>query len=136
MWGWVKALVSPIADIGTQYLENKKALAQAEADRKIAIVKSKARLAEGEQTHNNAKELKTLEKASPWVRWVIVGHVLALFDVGILYPDRAVIIYKNLEAMPDWVVGLFVTVFAFYFAVDRLSEKGADLVSAWRAKKP
>lgn len=135
MFGWLSNLIAPITNIGTQYLKNRAAVKQAEADLKVKVIESKARLAEGEQSHNNAKELKQLEKASPWVRWVIVGHVLALFDVGILDPQRAATLYENLEKMPSWVVGLFVSVFAFYFAVDRLSEKGADLVSAWRKGK-
>lgn len=135
MLNWLGLVLSPITEIGKQWLQNRAAIKDAEATLKVKIIESKAKLAESEQTHNNAKELKTLEVAAPWVRWVIVGHVLALFDVGIFYPERAEILYRNLESMPGWVVGLFVTVFGFYFAVDRISQGGADLISSWRGTK-
>lgn len=135
MFGWITALLSPVAEVGKQYLDNKKAKAQAEAELTLAIIKNKARLAESEESHNSMREMKQLEVATPWVRWVIVGHVLALFDVGILNPELAKEVYANFNLMPEWVVGLFVSVFAFYFAVARLADRGADLVASWRAPK-
>lgn len=135
MWGWLGAVLKPVSDMGTQYLKNRAAVKQAENDVKVSILGAKARLAESELSHNNSKELATLEKASPWVRWIITFHVLALFDVGILWPERALVVYNNLESMPLWVVGLFVTVFGFYFAVTRITEVGAGMLSKWNANK-
>lgn len=132
MWGWLGQLLKPVADLGGQYMANKAAMKQAEHEVQVSILGAKARLAEGAQSHNNSKELRTLEKASPWVRWIITFHVLALFDVGILYPERALVIYQNLESMPIWVVGLFVTVFGFYFAVTKITDVGAGMLKKWK----
>ena len=135
MFTWLVSLLKPVSDLGSQYMANRAAVSQAEHQVKVSILGAKARLAEGAQSHNNSKELRTLEKASPWVRWVITFHVLALFDVGILYPDRALIVYENLEAMPVWVVGLFVTVFGFYFAVTKITDAGAGMLHRWKSKE-
>lgn len=131
----LSAAVKPLSDIGSQWLDHRKQIADAKADLELAIINNKARLAESTESHNSEKEMKTLEIATPWVRWVIVFHVLALFDVGILWPERAVEVYENLAKMPEWVVGLFVTIFGFYFVVSKLSDKGADMVAAWRGTR-
>lgn len=135
MLGWLSELIAPVANIGKQWLQNKAAVKQAEHEVKVSILANKARLAIDAQTHNSLKEMKQLEVASPWVRWVITAHILAVLDVGVFFPEKAAEVYQNLELMPTWLVGLFITVFGFYFAVSKLSENGASMVAAWKGGK-
>lgn len=135
MFGWIGELLKPVTEIGKQYMQNKAEKNQASHELEIAILQHKAALALSEQSHNNAKELKTLEVASPMVRWIIVGHVMVLMDSAIFYPEAAARTFKQLGEMPEWVIGLFVTVFGFYFAVTKLTETGADMIAAWKGDK-
>lgn len=135
MWGWVKELVSPITGIATTALQHRQEKKMAEHNLRVSIINNKARLAQDEQTHNSTKEMRQLEVASPWVRWVIVGHVLALLDVGIFYPEKAAEVYENLNKMPEWVVGLFLTIFGFYFAVTKITENASGMIRAWKGDK-
>lgn len=135
MWSWLGELIKPITGIATQALKNRAEKKMAEHTLKVNIIQNKARLAQDELTHNNVKEMRQLEVASPWVRWVIVAHVLALLDVGIFFPEKAMQVYANLDAMPEWVVGLFLTIFGFYFAVTKISENASSMIAAWKGKK-
>jgi uncharacterized membrane protein len=130
----IKGLISPITELAKGYQERKKQIKEAEHEVKMSVIKNRQRLAEETQSHNSDKEMLMLEKATPWVRWVITFHILALVDVSVLFPAHAVIVFDALESMPKWVVGLFVTIFGFYFAVSKLTEHGADLVKMWKGK--
>jgi|GEM_PF-6844044 len=127
-------IVAPIAGAFNKYQERKQSIKDAEHEVNMAILSNKARLALDSQTHNSSMEMKKLEVAKPWMRQVVALHVLVLVDVAVFFPEKAVEVFGALKAMPDWCVGLFVTVFGFYFAVNKLSEYGGELVRTWRVK--
>ena len=135
MWGWLGELIKPVTGIVTQGMKQRAEKKLAEHTLKVAIITNKARLASDAQSHNNTKEMKQLEVASPWVRWVIVAHILALLDVAILDPVRANVVYDTLNNLPEWVVGLFLTIFGFYFAVTKITENASSMIEAWKGKK-
>jgi len=98
----------------------------------MAVLTNKQRLAEDKQSHNNAKEMKQLEVASPWMRRIVAAHVLILIDIAVINPAYANKIFTSLDNVPDWVIGLFGVVFGFYLALNKLSDYGAGLVQTWR----
>jgi hypothetical protein len=128
----LKWIVSPVTEIVKGYQKRKTQITQAKHEVKMSTLKNRQRLAESEQTHNSDQEMKMLEMARPWMRWVIAGHIMVLIDIAVIDPEYAMAVFEALKGIPDWTIGLFTVVFGFYFAVTKLTEHGANLVSGWR----
>jgi hypothetical protein len=136
MWSWLTALLAPIGNIATTALENKAAKVAQKHTVEMAIMQNKARLASDEHSYNSAKEMQMLTVARPWMRWLIVMHVVGLIDVIVISPRHGTLVLEQLDKMPQWLVGLYITIFGFYFAVNALTGMGTDMISKWKSSKP
>lgn len=130
----IGGIFSPVVDAWNGHQDRKQEMKKAKHDLDVAIIQNKQRLAENTLSHNTNKEMEMLRVARPWMRWVITAHIMVLIDVCVVMPEHAKTVFATLENMPSWVVGLFVTVFGFYFAVNQLTEHGGTLVKAWKGK--
>jgi hypothetical protein len=127
-------VIAPIAGYFKQKLQNKRAETQQKHNVNMAVLQNRQRLAASEQTHNSDMEMKQLEVARPWMRWVVAGHVMVLLDVAVIKPEYADRVFKALDGVPTWLIGLYITIFGFYFAKNKLSDAGAAMASKWRSK--
>lgn len=126
MW---EILTSSITGSITKFFEYRQVKTEAKRAVEVAGLNNRARLLEGEQSHNSEMEMKQLEVAAPWMRRIIVAHILVLMDIAVVSPIYAQKIFTALDKVPTWIIGLFVTVFGFYFAIRKMSEIGTALVA-------
>lgn len=61
--------------------------------------------------------------------------MLLVLDAALLFPEHTLKVAKTLDAMPEWVVGMCVGMFGFYFAAAKLSDHGAAIIKAWINRK-
>lgn len=126
MW---KILTSGITGTISKFFEYRTVKTEAKRAVEVAGLNNRARLLQGEQSHNSEMEMKQLEVASPWMRRIVALHILVLMDIAVVSPGYAQKIFTALDNVPVWVIGLFVTVFGFYFAVRKMGEIGTALVA-------
>jgi len=135
MWAWLTNLLKPIGDIGTQALKNRAQRKKAEHLASMALIRNKYNLALNSQTAGQDKEIMMLQVAKPWMRWIIAGHVFALIDITIYDPLWASDVFQSLSTVPNWVIGLFLTIMGFYFAVSDMMKQGVTLAGTWRKNR-
>lgn len=124
MWSLVTGLISEV--IGGVRDRSK-----AKHERKMAVEKRKTDLAKGEQSHNHTWELAALqdEDGGAWLaRWFFI----VFYTLPVIYtcfdPNEGEAIWKALEEVPSWVIGVVVTMTGWAFAAKPLQNAGAGLV--------
>lgn len=127
------ALIKPLSDIGSAWLGNVKAKQQATHNREMAVEQRRTDLAKGEQSHNHSWELAALSDSdggAKWARWFFIIFYTLPVVYTCIDPVEGTKIWKSLEEVPTWIIGVVVTMTGWAFAAKSLQGVGAGMIGS------
>lgn len=126
-------VISGLFNLGSQWLGNKGKKAEAIHETEMAVQQRKTDLAKGEQSHNHTWELAALtgeDSGAKWARWFFI----VFYTIPVVYtcfdPVEGTKIWKALEEVPNWIIGVVVTMTGWAFAAKSLQSVGAGMVGS------
>ena len=126
-------LFKPLTDIGKQWMVNSAAKGQAKHEKAMAIEQRKTDLIVGESSHNHSWELAALsdrDGGAKQARWFFI----IFYTIPVVYtcidPIGADDIWFSLGSVPNWIVGVIVTMTGWAFAAKPLQNVGAGMVGS------
>ena len=126
MWSIAGKLVSE----GIGFFRDKQ---KARAGLKLAVENNRARLAEGSESHNHTWEMAALQGEGWELRLI---RLLAYFEiavpeiVSVVSPQTGAAIWEALQIVPDWIIGLHVSIYGWAFASTPIKNAAAGLVGS------
>ncbi len=114
--------------MGVGWLEGRQQLQKAKVDQQVAESKQKSKLIADTRSNNHSWELAALaaDRLSTLRKLSFV-----LFTAPILYtvydPEHAQRVWDALDTVPDWIIGVQLTMTGFIWAAKPLSNLGAML---------
>ena len=119
-----------------QWLKNRSEVKQLEHEQKTTEVKQRTRLLESKSSNNHAWELaalsadrlSSLRLASFWLYTGLI--IIALWS-----PEYASTVWKSLDAVPDWIIGVQMTMTGFIWASKPIANLGAGIVQRSKGKQ-
>ena len=103
---WLTATFNFLSAPVTQYLKNRGEIKKAEHTRDLTIIQNQARLAADEQSNNHEWEMESLKNSDKFLRRFSFFFFIIPIAVAVVAPDQAVIIYQNLDMIPEWNIQL------------------------------
>lgn len=104
---------------------------KAKQERKIAEINADKELAMSKAEQEHKWEMKALEKSSMIARWFFN----IFYTVPVIYtcinPEEGRKIWEALEVVPEWVIGVIVTMTGFAYGSAPAKKAGAFLIEKW-----
>jgi len=133
---WLSGLLSPIASIGTTYLEGKNQVAkaksaaaiiaiEAEADVKVAGAKAAHKLADDGQTQDFNLDLVAMQQMDKsFLDEIMIALLLVPIAASFIgYQAEVTAAFESFAAMPDWYQYLVLGVYVVKFGMRGLLSK-------------
>lgn len=117
----ISTLGSSIITGITGYFKRKQAIKQAVTDNKI-------RLAQDQQSHNHAWEMRSLESNGAKDD-VLFYAIIGLFVWSAIDPDGARVVFDNWETLPDWLLEITGWLVASVLGVKKIGDYLPGLIS-------
>jgi hypothetical protein len=96
---------------------------------KEAITQNKIKLAQSEQSHNQAWEMKQLDNAG-WKDDILFYAFIGLFIWAGFDPDGATKFFENLNVLPDWFIKTWFWLIASILGVKKIGDYVPQLMGA------
>ena len=123
------AIVSAGIGLVTQWLKGRSELKQLEQAQKASEVKQRTRLIVSEQTNNHAWELAALSVdrlgSLRLASFVLYTGVLVL---AVVSPEYAQQVWTALNGVPEWIIGVQMTMTGFIWAARPIANLGAGMI--------
>ena len=123
-------ILARLIQMGAGWLEGRQQLQKAKLEHRVAETQQKSKLISDTMSNNHSWELAALAAD----RLTILRQFsFWLFTAPIIYtvfsPEHAQRVWNALDAVPDWVIGVQLTMTGFIWASRPLSNLGAMLTS-------
>jgi hypothetical protein len=131
MFGFITAIASAITGSFSTWSNNKKEIKAAEQQLKIALITNKARLAEAEDTHNSAWEMKQLDVSDSFLRRMSFFLIMTPFVLAIPYPQQVHEYFITvIDIVPEWWRVLFSMMVGAIWGVKVFGDKLPPILQA------
>ncbi|WP_067586364.1 hypothetical protein [Endozoicomonas ascidiicola] len=126
-------LFSSLITLGTNWLKGKQQLQKSKIDQEVAESKQKTKLISDARTNNHSWELAALSadrlaSLRQFSFWLFTAPILyTVYD-----PEAAVSVWASLSTVPDWIIGVQLTMTGFIWAAKPLTNVGAMLAGKVR----
>ncbi|WP_422444219.1 hypothetical protein [Endozoicomonas sp. ALB091] len=122
-------LVSAGVGLLTQWLKGRSDLKKLEQEQKASEVRQRTALIQSQTNHNHAWELAALsaDRLSSLRLasfWLYTGLLL----LAIVAPDYAATVWFALDRVPDWIIGVQMTMVGYIWAAKPIANLGAGIV--------
>ena len=94
-------IISAAVGLGQTLIEGVAGYFRRKQEIRAAVARSRVRMAESEQSHNQDWELKSLENAG-WKDDVLFYAIVAMYAYSAVDPEGAARVFRNWESIPEW----------------------------------
>jgi len=123
-----------IAKPVTQYLKNYGEINKAKHDRDLAIIENQSRLAADRETYNHQWELESLKGNSHYLRIACFIQLALPLTITCVWPEKGQDIFRNLEAVPQWFVQLYMIVIGSVWGIHEFKSAAPQVIGAALAR--
>ena len=118
-----------------QHLENRKALGLAKQEMKLAGINNRTRLLMSEQESNHEWEMKALESSPKGLKYFSFSMFSAPIVATIVAPTYGAELWTNLNLVPDWFKGTWITINGAVWGLASLKDTGVSFKGMFKGNE-